>query len=268
MKSISNSLVESLKTLGLTEYEAKVYSALVLFDRTEVKQIYEYLDAPKPSVYQSLKTLTDKGLVQVVNAKPAIYRALPPKIALKHMTEIHRKAEDTALLELDRLEKSRVEREPLDLLWTLYGEESIEHSVEELLGKAKRSVKLILPDDYLDYLEMLRGRDISADLIMYSSDATVPDRYGLEHAIVHDATRLDPTDFAPLMKYFAQLPISGDQLKQFLVIMIDDDEFLYIPPIPSATRSGLMSRNPFILAIGNLIYGAVWENTPTVYPIK
>ncbi len=75
MKTISNKLVESLKTLGLTEYEAKVYSALVLFERTEVKQVYEFLDAPKPSVYQSLKTLTDKGLVQVVNAKPAIYRA-------------------------------------------------------------------------------------------------------------------------------------------------------------------------------------------------
>jgi len=40
MISISNGLVESLKTLGLTEYEAKVYSALVLFDRAEVKQIY------------------------------------------------------------------------------------------------------------------------------------------------------------------------------------------------------------------------------------
>ena len=268
MKPISNSLVESLKTLGLTEYEAKVYSALVLFDRTEVKQIYEYLDAPKPSVYQSLKTLTDKGLVQVVNAKPAIYRALPPKIALKHMTEIHRRAEDTALLELDKLEKSRVEREPLDALWTLYGEESIEHSVEELLGKAKRSVKLMLPDDYLDYLEMLRDRGLSADIIIYGDDATVPERYGLEHAIIHDAMHLDMADFAPLMKYFAQLPIKGEQLKQFLVIIIDDEEFMYIPPIPSATRSGLTSRNPFILAIASLIYGAVWEHTPVVFTIK
>jgi HTH-type transcriptional regulator, sugar sensing transcriptional regulator len=268
MKSISNSLVESLKTLGLTEYEAKVYSALVLFDRTEVKQIYEYLDAPKPSVYQSLKTLTDKGLVQVVNAKPAIYRALPPKIALKHMTEIHRRAEDSALLELDMLEKSRVEREPADVLWTVYGEESIEHSVEELLGKAKKSVKLLLPDDYFDYLELLRDRDISTDIITYGSAATIPERYGLRRAIIHDILRLDPTDFMPLAKYFSQLPISGEQLKQFLVIMVDDEEFIYIPPIPSATRSGLTSRNPFIVSLVNLIYGVICEHAPAVFPVK
>jgi predicted DNA-binding transcriptional regulator len=268
MKSISNTLVESLKTLGLTEYEAKVYSALVLFDRTEVKQIYEYLDAPKPSVYQSLKTLTDKGLVQVVNAKPAIYRALPPKIALKHMTEIHRRAEDMALLELDKLERSRVEREPLDVLWTLYGEESIDHSVEDLLSKAKRSVKLLLPDDYLDYLEMLRGRDIAASIIVYGDDTTIPGRYGLVNAVIHDVTRLDITDFISLAKYFTQLPIDGDQLRQFLIIMVDDEEFIYIPPIPSATRTGLTSRNPFILSIGNIIFGAAWEHTPRIFPVK
>src|SRR5512144_1989239 len=104
MRQISNELVESLKTLGLTEYEAKVYSALVLFDKTEVKQIYEYLDAPKPSVYQSLKTLMDKGLVQVISAKPAVYRAMPPAIAIEHMAEVHRKAEESALIELEELE--------------------------------------------------------------------------------------------------------------------------------------------------------------------
>ncbi len=106
LPKISATLIESLKTLGLTEYEAKVYSGLVQFDQAEVKQIYEYLEIPKPSVYQSLKTLTDKGLVQIVSSRPAIYRATPPKIALRHMTDVHRKAEDDAMLELEELEKS------------------------------------------------------------------------------------------------------------------------------------------------------------------
>src|SRR5208337_4732881 len=155
MSDISSGLVESLKTLGLTEYEAKVYSALVLFDRAEVKQIYEYLDAPKPSVYQSLRSLTEKGLVQVVSAKPAIYRATPTKIAIKHMIEVHQKAEETALQELEKLEKSRVESDYPDVLWTLYGDENVEHKLEELLGKAQKSVKAILPREFLKYLEIL-----------------------------------------------------------------------------------------------------------------
>ena len=266
MKSISNSLVESLKTLGLTEYEAKVYSALVLFDRTEVKQIYEYLDAPKPSVYQSLKTLTDKGLVQVVNAKPAIYRALPPKIALKHMTEIHRKAEDTALLELDELERSRVKPEMPDGLWTLYGNESVEHSIEELLGKAAKSLKLILPDGYLHYLELLRNRDVSVNLVMYGADASIQERYGLKYATIHNVMEINLADFASLLKYFAQLPVQGEQLNNFILVVVDDQEFLYIPPIPSANKSGITSKSPFVLSLVSIVFGAIWEHTPVVYP--
>jgi len=266
MKSISNSLVDSLKTLGLTEYEAKVYSALVLLDRAEVKQIYEYLDAPKPSVYQSLKTLADKGLVQVVNAKPAIYRALPPKIALKHMTEIHRRAEDTALLELEDLEKSRVSQEMPDVIWTLYGDESIDHSIEELLGKAKKSVKLILPDSHLLYLEILRDRDISVELIMFGADALIPERYGLKHAVIHDAMAIELKDFEPVMKYLANLPVKGDQLTSFILAMADEEEFMYIPPLPTIPKSGLTSKNPFVLSLANMVFSAVWEHTPVIFP--
>ena len=96
MTEISNNLVESLKIMGLTEYEAKVYSVLVLFDRAEAKKIYEYLGMPKPSVYQSLKGLMDKGLVMLVSSKPAIYRAVSPKIAIKHLSEVHENAKKTA----------------------------------------------------------------------------------------------------------------------------------------------------------------------------
>jgi len=137
MNELDANLIESLKTMGLTEYEAKVYSALVLFQRSEVKQIYEYLSIPKPSVYQSLKKLTDKGLAQVVNAKPAIYRAIPPEIAIRHMTEVYQKAEKNALSVLEELEKKSVERENPDVIWTLFGEENLEHRMDELMTKAR-----------------------------------------------------------------------------------------------------------------------------------
>lgn len=263
MKAISNSLVESLKTLGLTEYEAKVYSALVLYDRTEVKQIYEFLDAPKPSVYQSLKTLMDKGLVQVVNAKPAIYRATPPKIALKHMTDVHRKAEYIALFELEELEKSRVEQETPDVFWTISGERNIEYGIEELLGKAHRSLKLLLPNDHLHHLELLRNKDVDIELITFCDDAAIQKRYGLKSAIIHNAMEVDLTDFAPMMKYFPQLPIQGDQATSFILIMVDGREFMYVPPLPG-TKSGLATGNSFVLSLAVMVFGIIWEHTPAI----
>ncbi|MCD1294685.1 TrmB family transcriptional regulator [Methanocella sp. CWC-04] len=266
MNNLSTSLIESLKTLGLTEYEAKVYSALVLFDRTEVKQVYEYLDAPKPSVYQSLKTLMDKGLVQVVNVKPAIYRATPPKIALKHMMEIHKNAEETALEELEELERMSVQTETPDVLWTLYGDESIEHSIEELFTKANMSVKAILPDTHLHYLELLRDKDIPADVIVFREDMTIPEKYGLKHAKVYNAVDIDLTDLAPFAKYISNLPIPMENYKKFLMILIDSEEFIYIPPMPATVRSGITSRNPFIIGLISLVFQALLDRTPIIYP--
>lgn len=262
MNSISAGLVESLKMLGLTEYEAKVYSTLVMFDRAEVKQIYEFLDAPKPSVYQSLRSLTDKGLVQVINAKPAIYRATPPKIAIKHMMEAHKKAEDTALHELEELEKSRVESEYPDVLWTLYGDENIEHKLEELLGRAKARLHIIFPRDHLPYIYTLRDKDIPIELIVFGADAKAAvESYGLKRAQVHDALTIDLSDLQMLLKYFEGFPLPPDRLDKFLLVAVDNEEFMYIPPIPGPVRSGMTSRNPFVLALMSTVFHIIWDRT-------
>jgi sugar-specific transcriptional regulator TrmB len=262
MKAISNGLVESLKTLGLTEYEAKVYSALVLFDRAEVKQVYEYLDAPKPSVYQSLRSLTDKGLVQVVNSKPALYMATPPNIAIKHLVEAHKKAEGTALLELEELEKSRVESDYPDVLWTLYGRENIEHKMEELLGKASRSLILLLPQEYLLYLKTLRGKDIEVKLIVFGNDVkSMAESYGLKNMAVHDVLNIDVTDLQAILKYFQGFPLTPDLYGRFLLVSADDEEFMYIPPISVAVGSGMTSRNPFVIALVSTVFHIIWDRT-------
>lgn len=122
MSELSIELIESLKTMGLAEYEAKVYSTLVLFERAEVKRIYEYLNIPKPSVYQSLKGLMDKGLVMMVSSKPAIYKAVTPKIALRSLIRIHEDAKKIALKELKNIEKSNIQIEDPYIIWTLFGE--------------------------------------------------------------------------------------------------------------------------------------------------
>ena len=52
MESIPASLVKSLNDLGLSNNEAKVYAALVLYDNAEAKDLVEYLSISKPSVYR------------------------------------------------------------------------------------------------------------------------------------------------------------------------------------------------------------------------
>jgi len=263
MKPISSNLIEPLKTLGLTEYEAKVYAALVRFDKAEARQVYEYLDAPRPGVYQSLKTLTDKGLVQVLNAKPAIYRAVPPKIALKRMIEMHKEAESQALRELEKMEKDRVTPRMPDVLWTLYGERSIENSLEEVLGSTKRSVRVLASNEMLGHLDILDGRDVAVDLIVFGADPSVPARHGLKRVRMHDFTGINVEDLKPFLAYLPDW-FPPEDLSRLILVLRDDEEFLYIPPIPAPAPSGLTSRNPFIIALGNMIFSIIWDRTPPI----
>jgi sugar-specific transcriptional regulator TrmB len=264
MNEISTNLIESLKTMGLTEYEAKVYSALVLFERAEVKQIYEYLNVPKPSVYQSLKGLMDNGMVMRVSSKPAIYRATPPKIALKHLIEIHENAEKNALDELEHLEKSSLETENSDIIWTLFGENNVEHSMEELMCKARKSMKLILPEEYIDFLSFASEKDLKIELLMFGKDTSIASRYKLKNLTVHDGNRIDVSDFGDLSKYLANLPLPPQQYSKSIFVFIDDDEFMYVPPYPGKTKSGITSRNPYLIGLVSILSSAVWEHTPEV----
>jgi HTH-type transcriptional regulator, sugar sensing transcriptional regulator len=263
MSEISNNLIESLKTMGLTEYEAKVYSALVLFNRAEVKQIYEYLNIPKPSTYQSLKTLMNQGLVQVVSSKPAIYKATLPKIALRHLSEAHKNAEESALEALEHLETIRVDTESEDILWTLFGENNVEHSMEEMMCKAQKSMKLILPPDSLEFLSFAK-KDLEIELLIFGKDSSLAKHYGLTNLTVHDAMEIDTSDFGKIPRYFMNLSLPPEQYSKFILVYIDDNEFMYIPPFPGTTQSGITSKNPYTVAMVGIIFGAVWEHTADV----
>jgi len=170
------------------------------------------------------------------------------------------------LLELEELEQSRVEQEMPDALWTLYGDENIEHSIEEMLGKAQRSVKLILPDGYLDYLKILMDREVSVDLITFGRDLSIQERYGLKYLAMRDAFGLDIRDLLAVLKTFTPPPIPPENMTKFIFVLIDDEEFLYIPPFPGETKSGITSKNPVAIYLANMIYTTVWERMPLFYP--
>jgi len=209
-----------------------------------------------------LRSLTDKGLVQVVSAKPAIYRATPPKVAIKHLAESHKKAEDAAMLGLEELEKTRVENDEYpDVLWTLFGRENIEHKMEELLEKANHSLLLLLPPEYLPYLKTLRDKDIDIKLLVFGEEAKAQaESYGLKNLAVHDLLTIDVTDLHPILAYFQGFPLTPDLYDRFLLVAADNEEFMYIPPV-SESGSGMTSRSPFVQGLVSTVFHIIWDRT-------
>ena len=58
-------VIECLKSLGLTKYEALVYIALLKLESATASEIHEISGVPRASVYTVIDQLVEKGLVSV-----------------------------------------------------------------------------------------------------------------------------------------------------------------------------------------------------------
>ncbi|MDD1684314.1 MAG: TrmB family transcriptional regulator, partial [Methanoregula sp.] len=71
-------IVECLKSLGMTKYEALVYIALLRVPSATASEIHESSSVPRASVYPVLDQLLEKDLVSVSQSAPKRFAALPP----------------------------------------------------------------------------------------------------------------------------------------------------------------------------------------------
>ena len=139
------SIVTSLKALGLTKYEALVYIALLKVPGATASEIHEISGVPRASVYPVLDQLTDKGLVTVSQSAPKRFAAIPPDEGVaKMMGRIERDAENArdalAAIYRERLSFGQANEE---LIWNVYGEENIRRRLADLVSGAHASVRII-----------------------------------------------------------------------------------------------------------------------------
>jgi HTH-type transcriptional regulator, sugar sensing transcriptional regulator len=246
MKTISASLVKALNGLGLSNYEASVYSALVLYNNAEAKEIIDFLSISKPSVYEALDQLTEMGLAVKRVTKPARYSAISPEMAIDLLMDKHRKAAEQALAELRTLEKKKVRTDKEDALWTIYGDANIEYKIRDLFSKAKHHISCTIGERYLPFFENIKIGDVSLRLIVISDDAALlgklqelfPGKKSDIHVISPEKFKIPPfapPEFDDVSKFM--------NFENILDLIVDDDELLMIPPFISGSVSVLNTRN-------------------------
>ncbi|MDG6985507.1 MAG: TrmB family transcriptional regulator [Nitrososphaerota archaeon] len=133
-------VVEQLKDVGLTSYEAKAYIALAGLGPSEPKNVASDARIPYPSAYTALKSLEGKGWVEQVVKKPVTYRAKKPGSVKAMVTS---DVEDT-FAELEKIYKAEP-AEDAELVYTLRGREKVLGKIYEMLRGAKESVVLVAP---------------------------------------------------------------------------------------------------------------------------
>jgi len=121
-------LAQRLKELKLTEYESKVYCALVEGGALTAEEISKTSGVPLTRVYGVLESLRLKNMVIEVAGRPKKFEALQPKIAMKGYVAYVRSMMDE---ELRRLEEKA--RELSTILESIYWSKRLGPSSTEIL---------------------------------------------------------------------------------------------------------------------------------------
>ena len=72
------SVIEKLQRVGLTQYEAKTYVALLNMRLSTATKVSEKSGVPRTKIYSVLETLKDKGWVHLYSGVPLLFKAVQP----------------------------------------------------------------------------------------------------------------------------------------------------------------------------------------------
>ena len=144
-------VIDCLKSLGLTKYEALVYIALLKLVSATASEIHEISDVPRASVYPVIDQLLDKGLVSVSQSAPKRFAAISPEDAISRLMDKIKKDAHFARDSLSQVYKERMNRGlgTEGLIWNIYGIGNIKKRFSDLISGAKQEIRIIAHPQFL-----------------------------------------------------------------------------------------------------------------------
>lgn len=131
--------IETLQKAGLTEYEAKIYSALLILGPSKASEVNKKSGVPKNKVYEILDVMAKKGLVKVIPKTPKKY-FVKGIDSLKIL--LNKKEEEISLVKKELLDiEKRSSKESInikEIVWIADGHEAFVSKIKEVMGNVKK----------------------------------------------------------------------------------------------------------------------------------
>ncbi len=186
----SEEVCRFLEFIGIKGYEARAYLTLLSHGMETAPRLAAESGIPLPRIYDVLRSLLRKGLVEVKAGRPRYYKAIPPSIALKRYVELYidriRGLLGRVSTELEKYYQSAVAEEPS--IWLTY-------SPEASAEKVKSLIEGMNIDGYAS-LDPVLLREFSKSL--YRKLSSTPENLfsitiirGVEPGLISDLMRLD-----------------------------------------------------------------------------
>lgn len=132
-------VVTRLQTLGLTEWEARAYLALLVDAPLSGYGVAKRSGIPRSKIYEVLRSLTEKGVATVARTEPTVYRPLPARALIERTRERITGELAAAEQALARFEQQESRDQ---LIWDIEGRDEIITRAHHLIRSATDRVML------------------------------------------------------------------------------------------------------------------------------
>lgn len=133
--------VEVLGRVGLTQYEARAYIALVARGLGDATAIAQSAGIPRTSAYKVLESLAEKGYAKATGGKPILFRPTPPL----DVAETLKGAIQEVFQSLAELHREVAEHGEPQLVYLLSGREKVVAKISDLLDQSTSAFILTTP---------------------------------------------------------------------------------------------------------------------------
>ena len=217
-----------LTKIGYTEYEAKVYLALLRDYPATGYQISKRSSVPRSMVYETLSRLHKRGAVlETLEGRATLYRPLPPQHLLdRHESEIQHLVSD-----LRRGLEEIFTTEYDTRVWTIKGRGAVLSYAGQMIQDASKELFLVLTDEDLDSLRLnihgVSDRNIKVRTLL-TGDGTL------------DCGRV---------AYHPPLESELQELTSTLLVAVDNTEVLIASSVSHSETTATITRNPDLVLI-------------------
>jgi sugar-specific transcriptional regulator TrmB len=221
-------VIEQLTALGFTEYEAKVYLALLHEHPATGYQVGKLAGVPRSMVYEALGRLEARGAVlKSFDEKATLYRPVSPDMLLDRYEQGLRQRVAELRASLAPLYRPRDEGR----LWNFSGRREALHYAREMIERAQVELMLVLTDDDVTELRVAltdaHARGVRLGVILTGNAA-----FDLGQVVRHP-----------------HLETTLHQMEETLIIVADDRECLIASG--HATTSATVTTNPNMVSLAH-----------------
>ena len=172
--------VEILQELGLKEYEAKCFVGLSRLETGTAKQLGEITEVPRTRVYDAIRVLEAKGLVEIHHSSPQQFRAVSLEEATETLRDQYEDRVERLSELLEHAERAELsDEEPIQKVWSMSGTNAIANRADQIIRDSTDEVVLVIGDESLlteELINALNSLDDDTELLVGAVTRPLEDR--------------------------------------------------------------------------------------------